>query len=91
MDNKLKFDNGNNSDILAFLNAYNIWKDKFANTNYRNFAHERKNIRKITIEERDFCNNNFIDMNVLREVKRLVADLKIKLIKLNLYQKEAGI
>ena len=82
---KQSFDRNNNSDILMLMIAYCEWRDKFTDRNVHNLNRERQVINRITSHEREFCKKNFLDPILLKETHRLVADLKLKLKRLGIF------
>ena len=70
--------------------AYCEWRDKFTDRSITNLNRERKVVNRITGEERHFCRSNFLDPIMLKETHRLVADLKLKLKRLGIFETESG-
>lgn len=73
-----------NNDFVVFYNAYKAWSKKFGNEEGNN-QFTRKYNRKVNDYERKWCNENDIDFKVSREVRIVIADLKLRLKKLNIY------
>ena len=83
---KQKFDRNHNSDILMLIIAYCEWRDRFTNRNNVNLGRDRTLVSRLTNNERQFCKSNYLDPIMLKETHRLVADLKLKLKRLNIFE-----
>ncbi len=70
--------------------AYCEWRDKFTNTSRVNLNRDRKIVNKISQREREFSRENYLDPIMLKETHRLVADLKIKLKRLKIFDAGSG-
>ncbi|CAG9317937.1 unnamed protein product [Blepharisma stoltei] len=66
---RYNFDNGCNSDLISYLNAYDIWYREFGYEVEKIMFRNGRNLRKppVTLEEKEFCRNNCLDPNALRE------------------------
>ena len=63
---------------------YKAWSREFGNEEGNKEFIRRQN-RKISDYEKNWCNENDLDLKVFREVRVVIADLKLRLKKLNLY------
>jgi len=68
--------------------TYCEWRNKFTNRNETSLVKERKVNNKISSEERNYCKSNYLDPIMLKETHRLIADLKLKLKKLAIFDDE---
>lgn len=74
---KLEWSNGSGSDLFAILNVYRIWSLKY---NQREFGNSPEQKRR----EREFGSRHSVDIRSLRECHLLVAELRDRLLRLNI-------
>ena len=84
-----KYCNNSNSDIIGAYRAFRDWFKQFG------FKFEQiymKGMRRLRIEEKNminymkkFCKENYLNFKVLREAVIIIADIKKKLKRLNMY------
>lgn len=67
---KLRWADFSCSDAIAFLNAYNLWKNKVQLGIFK---------RSGGHTEEDWCRQNFIQKNIIREVSRLELEITSRL------------
>ena len=77
------FDKGLNNDFTLNYNVYKTWSKLYGNEGQSEY--NRRYMRNISDNEKEWCAQHDLNFIVLREVKVLIADLKIRLKKLNLY------
>ena len=83
------FSDGTNCDIIISYNAYREWFNNFGIKLIRNI--KQKKLYKLTNkdkrDEEKFCERHQLNGGVLREILKNISDIKLRLIKLNVYTK----
>jgi hypothetical protein len=67
-----------------FYNAYKAWSKNFGKEE-GNSEFTRRYNKSVSDYEKRWCNENDLDFKVTREVRIVIADLKLRLKKLNIY------
>jgi HrpA-like RNA helicase len=78
------YDCGLNNDFVVFYNAYKAWSKNFGNEE-GNSEFTRRYNKRVSDYEKRWCSENDLDFKVTREVRIVIADLKLRLKKLNVY------
>ena len=74
---KLEWSNGSGSDLIAILNAYRVWNQRFNDEEKRYNADKRN-------EEILFCQRHFLEIKSLHECSTLIVEIKNRLEKMNI-------
>jgi hypothetical protein len=80
---KYLYSDNTDSDMIKYYNAFKAWELEFGYALHKD-QYSRKISHRDHYDERDFCGSRMLDSKVLRDVLALVADVKLRLRKLNL-------